>query len=279
MNVNEYISSGILESYIRGEVSDQERREVECLSKIYPEIRTEIDALEEQLESYSRAFAQKSPDDLKSSIMGSIAQITPLENESSSEDQGETQQTEAVSQSENGKVIALPNNRWKPMIAASIILLLGVNIVLFFQFRKANVERKALISQFEELNTNYENQLAKTEKATEWLEKFEGTDSKKIILNSVVEGKAYQMALFWNDKSGEVIVKGEQLPEPSEAQQYQLWALVDGEPVDMGVINKSSDTWQEMLKTERADAFAITLEKEGGSPTPTLEQMVVYGEV
>ena len=38
MNIPEYIDSGILESYALGSVSDQERREVECLSAIYPEV-------------------------------------------------------------------------------------------------------------------------------------------------------------------------------------------------------------------------------------------------
>lgn len=276
MNVNEYISSGILESYIRGEVSDQERREVECLSKIYPEIRAEMNVLERQLESYSREFAQKAPDDLKASIMASIADITPDEPENQKESSAEVK---TETQEEEGKVISLPRSRWKPMIAASIILLLGVNIVLFFQFRKANEERKALISQFENLNTSYEEQLAKTEKANQLLDKFEGPESKKVILNSVVEGEEYQMALFWNSNSGEVMVMSEQLPKPVDAKQYQLWALIDGKPVDMGMIDKTGEAWQEMLKTDRADAFAITLEKEGGSPTPTLEQMVVYGEV
>ena len=33
MNTKEYITSGILEEYVLGVVSDQERREIECLSK------------------------------------------------------------------------------------------------------------------------------------------------------------------------------------------------------------------------------------------------------
>ena len=45
MNVTEYIASGILESYVMGAVSDQEQREVDCLSSIYPEVRTELDEL------------------------------------------------------------------------------------------------------------------------------------------------------------------------------------------------------------------------------------------
>ena len=50
MNVPEYIASGILESYVTGAVSDQERREVECMSAIYPEIRQELDELASSLE-------------------------------------------------------------------------------------------------------------------------------------------------------------------------------------------------------------------------------------
>ena len=55
MDIKEYISSGILESYVLGNASEQERREVECISSIYPEIRQELDALSRSLEKYAEA--------------------------------------------------------------------------------------------------------------------------------------------------------------------------------------------------------------------------------
>jgi hypothetical protein len=54
--------------------------------------------------------------------------------------------------------------------------------------------------------------------------------------------------------------------------------LVDGKPLDAGVVEDLPGICQ--LKTiQRAQAFAITLEKMGGSPTPTLTQMFVLGNV
>ena len=59
-------------------------------------------------------------------------------------------------------------------------------------------------------------------------------------------------------------------------KQYQLWAIVDGKPVDAGVINNCIGLCK-MKKIDHAEAFAITLEKEGGSPTPTLNRNVCNG--
>ena len=72
------------------------------------------------------------------------------------------------------------------------------------------------------------------------------------------------------------------LAEPTSDQQYQLWAIVDGTPVDMGVFDIAINTDSGLIEVpyiEDAQAFAITLEPRGGSVVPTLEQMVVLGNV
>ena len=70
------------------------------------------------------------------------------------------------------------------------------------------------------------------------------------------------------------------LPAPSEEQQYQLWAIVDGQPVDAGVFDIEKGNILQQLKTiSNAQAFAVTLEKKGGSPTPTLAALFLIGNV
>ncbi|HEY5918220.1 MAG TPA: hypothetical protein VIU13_12485, partial [Chryseolinea sp.] len=46
MNVEQYISSGILEAYALGELPEQERLEVERNLKLYPELRKELALIE-----------------------------------------------------------------------------------------------------------------------------------------------------------------------------------------------------------------------------------------
>jgi anti-sigma-K factor RskA len=71
------------------------------------------------------------------------------------------------------------------------------------------------------------------------------------------------------------------LPLASADQQYQLWAIKDGQPIDAGVLPQQfaySDLIA-MKNIDNAQAFAITLEKKGGVASPTLTEMYVLGEV
>ncbi len=69
------------------------------------------------------------------------------------------------------------------------------------------------------------------------------------------------------------------MPKLSNDQQYQLWALIDGKPKDLGVFDATDDkVILKMKNTQKAQAFAITIEKKGGSPSPTLDSMQSLGK-
>ena len=67
------------------------------------------------------------------------------------------------------------------------------------------------------------------------------------------------------------------LPANDQAHQYQLWAIVAGKPVDLGVFDKTTDSsdMKIMKSIASAQAFAVTLEPRGGSVNPTMNQMMV----
>ena len=85
--------------------------------------------------------------------------------------------------------------------------------------------------------------------------------------------------VFWNENN-QVFLNPKNLPAAPTGKQYQLWAIVDGKPVDMGMYDPNNKSLvQEMKTVSKPQAFAITLEKEGGSPTPTMEEMYVMGPI
>jgi anti-sigma-K factor RskA len=84
--------------------------------------------------------------------------------------------------------------------------------------------------------------------------------------------------VYWKTSSSEVYLAPAGLPEPEEGKQYQLWAIVNGEPRSAGMVNDLKGL-NVMQQISDASAFAITLEPEGGSESPTLEAMYVLGEV
>jgi anti-sigma-K factor RskA len=87
--------------------------------------------------------------------------------------------------------------------------------------------------------------------------------------------------VYWNKSSKQVFLLANNLPQPAAGKQYQLWAIVDGKPVDMGVFDSNTgtaDLLQKMKSVDNAEMFAITLENKGGSPVPTMDQMYVAGK-
>jgi anti-sigma-K factor RskA len=63
--------------------------------------------------------------------------------------------------------------------------------------------------------------------------------------------------------------------------QYQLWAWVDGKPTDAGTfdMNEQGTHFMKLKTVPRAEAFAVTLEKKGGSETPDMNAVYVMGKV
>lgn len=102
---------------------------------------------------------------------------------------------------------------------------------------------------------------------------------QKVALNSVKEDVSAAATLYWNPEEKKTYFLRNALPEEPTEAQYQLWAIVRGKPVSMGLLALNDDAGlQEMEGIEKADAFAITLEPLGGSVNPTLDQMVVLGK-
>jgi anti-sigma-K factor RskA len=101
------------------------------------------------------------------------------------------------------------------------------------------------------------------------------------MMKGVAKSPESMAMVYWNTESKEVFIELKSLPVPEEGKQYQLWAIVDGKPVDAGMITLSEEesSLHRMKDFESAQAFAITLEKQGGSPTPTLSEMYVMGSV
>uniref|UniRef100_UPI002600B75A anti-sigma factor n=1 Tax=Marivirga sp. TaxID=2018662 RepID=UPI002600B75A len=90
-----------------------------------------------------------------------------------------------------------------------------------------------------------------------------------------------QAFVHWNKKTNEVFLNAKKMPSNDIDNQYQLWAIVDGAPVDMGVFDVAGDMTSllKMKTTSKASAFAVTLEPRGGSENPTMEKMYVIGQI
>ena len=86
--------------------------------------------------------------------------------------------------------------------------------------------------------------------------------------------------VFWDTTTHDVYLLINNLPTPTNDKQYQLWAIFNGKPVDLGVFDiKKEKLLVQAKNAQGAEAFAITLEQKGGSPSGPKGDMYVMGKL
>ncbi len=275
LDIKEYISSGIIESYVLGVVSDQERREVECMSNIYPELQQHLTEVQNNVEVLAKTWVKEPPTTLKGKVMEAIHKETLVE-KSIANRKAKIIKMRAA---ENSKGINA-----RSVAAASVILVLAASALFFVKnnkLDKAQAELKALSEEVKakedltaQLNKQIEDYDAKQAFITD--DKTTTIDLAGTQISPEAKVKAY-----WNKNKGQVMLMGMNLPQHEIDKQYQLWAIVDGKPVDLGMLDgdNPNKSFSKKVSSRRVQAFAITLEKKGGSPSPNLDQLYVIGNV
>jgi anti-sigma-K factor RskA len=282
MDINEYIASGSIENYVLGIASEQERQEVECMSHIYPEIKSALTAFQTSIENLSLKAATPPPLELKRRVLAQIK--TELQDNIREE-------TEIVPIQKNKGIKTL---EWSRIIAAaSIVLLIGVSYYAYkinSDLNRAEGEIVKSDSVYDEMVNDY-NALSQSKldvsqelaALTDQMNFVRDQNTEKVILNGTDNYSDNLAAVYWNPGSEKVMLDLQNMQSTSSEESYQLWVLVDGAPIDMGVfdfeLEVDSVGLLEMKTTATADAFAITLEPSGGSILPTLDQLVVIGNV
>lgn len=277
MNTQEYISSGIVESYVLGLADEAERVEFEQMCTLHAEVRLARDAFELSLEQQAIASAVAPPVPLREAILQQL----------SAEPASEIRGNAPVVQIQPLRRAAIPMTV-RYVAAAAIILLVGssaLNIYYFNKYRDFSQRYDQLLAQQTELAKN--NDVLQTKLST-YEHTIAGlTDTNMAVIKMYGSGVPSNgspapgslATVLWDTRSKDVYLMVNNLPQPTAGKQYQLWAIVDNQPVDAGMLNmEKGQVMVKMKNIPRAQLFAITLEQQGGSPTPK-GPMYVLGKV
>ena len=269
MNLNEIISSGLLESFVLGKTNEQENAQVLAWKATYPEVAVELLAIENDLEMFDFANAVKPSENLKKNIFAGLKSETNINAQP-------LPVVEITSREDQVQAPVVKTNFWKYAAAASVALLITGTVV---NYNKYNTISDKLAKAESEIA----NQKQEIASLNEGVEGAANNSSQQVVLKGTPTSPTSTAKIFWVRNSGEVFVEASGLPTAPQGSQYQLWAIIDGKPVDAGMIisDKKGKKYniQKMKSFGNAQAFAITLEKEGGSPTPTMEKMYVMSSL
>jgi len=269
LNTKEYISSGIIESYILGFASPEEAGILECVMKNNAEVKAAFEEAQKTLEDLATVQAVKPPDDLKSKIWNKIQQEQTIESNLS----GMTTDINEVRNEPDRKIRKI--NSWKIITAAaSLLLLFSLAANVFWMNIQSKNEQ-----QIAELQTQKESQNLVMKDLEQRLDISSNPNMIKIVLAGVEKHPESKAIVYWDKTSKDVYLSANSLPKTKDGTQYQLWAIVDGKPISAGLYSENKDSKIALSNIPNAQAFAITLEKEGGSAVPTMENMFVIGNI
>ena len=301
MNTKEYIASGIIESYVLGATTVGESAEVEQLALEYAEIQTEIESVSSTIENYVLQFEKEPPAFLKDKIKAQLfsepisadrfqaavhgGQST-VANEQLAGDSGQlsvnSNQSSINSKQidENPRDIVSLNGASAPQrsifsMAASWVLLalsIGGNIWFFSNWKNSEEKLVALETQNQVLA-----QEGKALKASyqEEVAILQNPDFKVITLAGQPDFPKAKALVYFDKNKKEVYLSALKLPKAPTGKQYQLWAIIDGKPVDAGLVEGTGNVLK-MKSMTNAVAFAISLEETGGSTTQVGPKGTIY---
>ena len=247
MNLKEYIASGIIESYVMGLATGSERAEFEQMCAQYPELVAERRKFEESLETYASEQSMQPPKEVKAKILKAI--IT-------------------MESSTKPRSIGL----LRFVAAAAVILLIGM-VVLYYQVNQQNKElantNKSLAERLNQSDAALNNLLREISGPGTTVVNMVGT---KISPKSSAD-------VYWDSTNSSVYLVVKNMPQLPSDKQYQLWALIDNTQKSLGVFDATDQNIiLKMDSTKKAQAFAITIEKRGGKPHPTLDSLTSIGK-
>ena len=265
MNVEAYISSGILEAYALGELSEQERAEVEKNLAQYPALRKELALIEAAQEALLMKAGVQPRSSVKANLFAAIDAQKPA-----------------------AKVVELkkPDSTlsfWRMAAAASIAVALITSYLAFNYWNKWKRSENSLtelIAQNQRIAQDYNTVNKRLDTIEKDLKITNNPAFNRVVMKGTPNSPGALASVYWNESTKEVYLSIQEMKQLSQENQYQLWAIIDGKPVDAGVFDSNVAGLLKMKDVlPGAATFAVTIEPRGGKTSPTLETMQVVGNV
>lgn len=254
MNTREIIESGKLELYICGALSERETREIALLADLNADLREELSRIENDLVNYAESFEKAPSQQTLDKVLKNI------------KSGNKTFQVDFKTNHFN----------WMYAAAFVVILLMSGAIFYFWNQTKNLQQQLQIMAPLQDSVNVLKNKITQNASQLEFLNRS-STRKYKLVGVDGNDSSDQFILIYWCSIKKDLSVSPGNLPHPPTGMQYQLWAMVNEKPVSIGLMNM--EELQSMNKTYHAEAFLVTLEKEGGAAAPSMDQLKVFRKV
>ena len=255
MDKKTLLEDGLLEQYMLGELNAKECEQIEQLLLSDTELKAHFNLLEEDFERIGLENTIAPPEFVKSQLLDAIK----------------------PPKSKDTLVVALQkdtNTKFYLGIAASVTALLLVgSFWMYSQLNDVQQQLQTVEVNNTELNTTIETLNTELERNNTFFKGIVNADTEQYILSGNDLMPNAKVISYINHKAKSVVINTERLPELDADHDYQMWADVEGEMINMGIISKDK-TLMTMAYIDHTESLNITIEAAGGNDHPTVERLV-----
>jgi anti-sigma-K factor RskA len=255
MDKKSLLENGLLEQYLLGELNAEQCEQIEYLLVSDAELKVYFDQLEQDFESIGLENAITPPALVKSQLLEQVK----------------------TAGMDTTKVVAIKKNsntKFYLGIAASVAaLLMFGSFWMYSQLNEVKQQLQTVETDNTELNTTIETLSTKLEESKTLYTAIVNPDTEQYILKGNASLPEAKIVSYVNHKTKSVVINTERLPELDDDHDYQMWADVEGEMINMGVISKNKNLMA-MTYIDHAESLNITIEPAGGNDHPTVARLV-----
>jgi anti-sigma-K factor RskA len=240
-----FLDSDLLEKYLLGTTTLEESHQVERYIAMYPEVRETYEELQENLEAFAKLHAIKTPEGLKNRIL------------------------ERIRAQQTGR-----RKFQRFAIAATFAAFVFAGSSYFFYNQNQNLQQENTIvnNKIKTLEADMRSQL---EDVRNQFIVLNNPSTRKFMVNGNKKARELKAVAYVNPVKKLSYINVRNLPYLPEDQCYQMWAEVNGEMVNLGVIKDIEDKDKLLALPYGENAVSyITIEPKGGNNTPTVQNIV-----
>ncbi len=231
------------------QLSPAEKAEVEGYLSTYPQLHDELRDIERSLEIFATTAAIEPPAGIKEKVMKAI----------------------------RNDVVAPPAIQYRssglwPAMAA----LFGLGLLLVgYLFYQKDQEAKAFEDQISILRDTCNATTNQLTDELNTLRQLTFPDNRIIAFQSTPGFTQTDLYLHYNSKTKKNFIQVRNLPDIADNQTFQLWSIKPNQaPAPLNVFDIPQNGLIGVDFVDGTEVYAITIEPEGGSDTPTLEHLI-----
>ncbi|MEZ4801980.1 MAG: anti-sigma factor [Gelidibacter sp.] len=238
-----FINSGLIDKYILGDTSIAESVEVEHYISEYPEIQTEYNRLQNNLEIIAKSNAVEPPKHILGSILETIEE-NPI------------------------KRVDVPkhNTPWYSIAASFAAIAFAITAFLLYQKNLALVEEnQVVVDEIFDLRSDIQENNNKLDNVMLQFMKLNNPETEKYVLRGNERAKDLKTVAYINQIDKTSMIDVVSLPKLPAEQQYEIWAELQDKMVSLGILDANDRNLKSLPYMENALGLSITIENKNNT--------------